>query len=96
MDQEALNRRCVELMQHPRVKLQMWHPRMFWYVNRDNPKPESLKRPKVNLEELEVMLSAAALEPSQAAAALDARLPGRADFIVRAVRSGQRPLLAPA
>lgn len=82
-------------MQHPRVKLQMWHPRMFWYVKRDNPNPRELKRPKVDLQELEVMLAAAALEPSQAAAELDARRPGRAEFILRAVRSGQRPLLAP-
>lgn len=95
MEQTALNRRCVELMQHPRVKLQMWHPRMFWYVEKDNPKPADLKRPKVDLWELEVMLSAAARERSQAAGELDARIPGRADFITRAVHSGQRPLLAP-
>ncbi|HQU15416.1 MAG: hypothetical protein B7Z66_07535 [Chromatiales bacterium 21-64-14] len=95
MEQSALNHRCVELMGHPRVKLQMWHPQMFWYVEKDNPKPSDLKRPKVDLWELEVMLSAAARERSQAASELNARVPGRADFIARAVRNGQRPLLAP-
>ncbi len=96
MDRKALNQRCITLMQHPRVKVQMWHPRLFWYVRRNNPDPAQLKRPKVDLEELEVMLSAAARESSRIAAALDARNPGRADSIVRAVRGGQRPLLAPA
>lgn len=96
MDRKALNQRCITLMQHPRVKVQMWHPRLFWYVRRNNPDPAQLKRPKVDLEELEVMLSAAARESSRIAAALDARNPGRADCIVRAVRGGQRPLLAPA
>ncbi|NIR60521.1 MAG: hypothetical protein GWO02_13905 [Gammaproteobacteria bacterium] len=97
MDKEALNRRCVELMQHPRVKLQLWAPRMFWVVDgKDDPVPEDLTRPKVDLRELEVMLSAAAHEPSQAAEELESEEPGRAGFIARHLRTGQRPLLRPA
>ncbi len=96
MDRKALNRRCIALMQHPRVKVRMWHPRIFWYVKRNDPDPAQLKRPKVDLEELEVMLSAAARESSRVAAALDARNPGRAASIVCAVRDGRRPLLTSA
>jgi len=97
MDQQNLNQRCVDLMQHPRVRMQMWNPRMFWKCTRKlNLTAEELTDPKVDLCELEVMLSAAALEQSQCADELNSRNPGRADFIARSVRTGQRPLLSPA
>ena len=95
MDQETLNQRCVRLMQHPRVKLQMWYPGMFWDIDdSQDPSPSQLTRPKVDLRELEVMLSAAAYEPSVCAQELNAEQPGRADFIIRAVHHGERPLLS--
>ncbi len=94
MDQQELNNRCVSLFQSPRVQTKLWNPRMFWNVGRIlNVKPEQLTEPKVDLCELEVMLAAAAYEPSQCADNLNAREAGRADFIRRAVQSGQRPLL---
>lgn len=94
MDQAALNKRCVELFQHPRVKLRLWHPRMFWKMKDQwNPSPDTWNDPKVDLCELEVMLSALAYEPSQCAAELNQREPGRADFIARQVRGGMRPML---
>lgn len=94
MDQDQLNQRCVELFQHPRVKNMMWHPRMFWNIESQlSTKPEAWTKPKVDLCELEVLLSAAAYEESQCAADLDSREQGRAGFIRRAMQSGQRPLL---
>ncbi|MGM0552372.1 MAG: hypothetical protein ACQETK_00965 [Pseudomonadota bacterium] len=94
MDQQELNNRCVALFQSPRVQTKLWNPRMFWNVGRIlNVKPEQLTEPKVDLCELEVMLAAAAYEPSQCADNLNEREDGRADFIRRAVQSGQRPFL---
>lgn len=94
MDQQELNNRCVTLFQSPRIQTKLWNPRMFWEVGRKlNTNPDELTQPKVDLCELEVMLSAAAYEPSQCADNLNQREAGRADFIRRAVQSGQRPLL---
>jgi len=94
MDVKNLNRRCVELAQHPDVKLRMWHPPMFWDVGAlDDPSPEDLTRPKVDLLELEVVLAAAAWVPSECADELNTREPGRADFLTRQVRRGELPLL---
>jgi hypothetical protein len=94
MDQSELNQRCVDLFFHPRVLQHMWHARMFWDIGSElSPKPTDLSKPKVDLQELEVLLCAAAYEESQCADDLNAREPGRADFIRRAVQSGQRPLL---
>lgn len=94
MDSSELNTRCVELFFSPRVMQRMWNARMFWEIGRrQNPGAGDLTIPKVDPEELEVLLSAAAYVPSECAEALNAREPGRADFIRRAVRSGQRPLL---
>lgn len=95
MDPRALNQRCVELMRHPRVVAQMWHAPMFWHVDKDNPGPADLTRPRVDLCELEVMLATAAGLPSECAALLEQRQPGRAQFIARSVRRGERPWLAP-
>jgi hypothetical protein len=94
MDQTELNQRCVNLFFHPRVQTKLWHPRMFWDVGMElSPKPTDLTKPKVDLMELEVLLAAAAYEDSQCANDLNNREAGRADFIRRAVQSGQRPLL---
>jgi hypothetical protein len=94
MEQTELNQRCVDLFFHPRVQTKLWHPRMFWDIGmQQSPKPTDLTTPKVDLMELEVLLAAAAYEASECADALNAREPGRADFIRRAVQSGQRPLL---
>ncbi len=94
MDQTELNQRCVELFFHPRVQQQMWNARMFWDVGSElAPKAADLVKCKVDLLELEVLLAAAAYEDSKCADDLNAREPGRADFIRRAVHSGQRPLL---
>ncbi|MEJ2060055.1 MAG: hypothetical protein P8Y64_06140 [Gammaproteobacteria bacterium] len=94
MDQNALNARCVELFQHPRVQQMMWSPRMFWDIGRTlTSKPTDWTSPKVDLCELEVLLAAAAYVDSQCATELNGREPGRADFIRRAVQSGQRPML---
>lgn len=94
MDAGELNRRCVSLIQEPDVLLRMWHAPMFWDVGTlDDPRPEELSRPKFDLYELEVVLATAALQPSQCAAEVNAREPGRADFIMRQVRRGERPLL---
>lgn len=94
MDKSELNKRCVELFYHPRVQQRMWNARMFWDVGRKlTPKADELTSPKVDLLELEVLLSAAAYEPSQCAEELNAREAGRADFIRRAVQGGQRPML---
>ncbi len=94
MDRNDLNKRCVALFQHPRVSNHMWNARMFWDFGRKlNPAAEELTNPKVDLCELEVLLSAAVFEASQCADELNSRNPGRADFIRRAVQSGQRPVL---
>ncbi|MFN4263471.1 MAG: hypothetical protein ACK4IT_07685 [Thioalkalivibrionaceae bacterium] len=97
MNAEALNQRCVELFTSPRVANKLWSPRMFWKVGQLlNSRPDQWVDPKVDLCELEVMLSAAAYVPSECAETLNNRNPGRADFIRRAVQSGQRPLLTRA
>lgn len=94
MEPSELNGRCVELFYSPRVRNQMWNPRMFWNIGRImNPSTDALTQPKVDLCELEVMLSAAAYVDSKCASDLEARRPGRAAFIRRAVQSGQRPML---
>jgi hypothetical protein len=77
MNREELNRRCVELFQHPDVQLRCWHPRMFWETNmKDNPRPEELTRPKVDLRELEVLLAESAHVPSECADELNRRIRG--------------------
>ncbi|WP_248886391.1 hypothetical protein [Acidithiobacillus acidisediminis] len=97
MEKQALNARCVELFQNPNVRLRMWNARMFWQVgDQFNVPADKLTAPKVDLCELEVMLSTAALTESQCAAELDKKEPGRAGFIQRQVREGMRPLLRPA
>ena len=94
MDQEALNERCVSLMQNRDVLLHMWHPRMFWEVGSlDNPQPRDLLKPKVDLCELEVMLSAAAHVPSMCLSELEQRSPDRAHTIVHMIRRGEMPFL---
>ena len=95
MEKTELNNRCVELFNHPRVRNMLWNPRMFWnYGRKLNPTEADLTTPRVDLCELEVLLSAAAWTESTCAADLNGRNPGRADFIRRAVQSGQRPILA--
>lgn len=94
MNHEELNQRCVELLKKPGVQHQLWHPRMFWEVGAlDNPTATDLTHPKVDLSELEVMLSMAANEPSMCRDEVNERWPGRADFIQRHIRRGERPLL---
>lgn len=95
MDAKSLNQRCVSLMQSQGVQAHMWHPGMFWEVgDLDNPRTEDLTRPKVDLEELEVLLSEAAGEDSHCAQSLNERHAGRGDFIRRMVRRGDLPLLS--
>lgn len=94
MDEQRLNAHFVELVQHPDVRLRMWQPRMFWDVGSlDDPLPEDLKKPKFDLRELEVVLSAAAMVQPVCAEEVNAREPGRADFLIRQVRRGELPLL---
>ncbi|HKK13068.1 MAG TPA: hypothetical protein VKA14_00255 [Gammaproteobacteria bacterium] len=95
MDAQTLNQRCVELMNNPDVQHRMWHPRMFWKVGAlENPRPGELTSPKVDLEELEVLLASAAHQKSQCLEDLNKRIPGRGDLIVHMVRRGDMPLLA--
>lgn len=96
MDLQALNARCVELFASAAVQRRMWMPTMFWDVGKHQVvplTPDVLNKPKVDPCELEVMLSAAAGVTSTCAEALEAREPGRAAFIARSVRIGERPLL---
>jgi hypothetical protein len=94
MNNEELNQRCVDLLKKPGVQHQLWHPRMFWEVGAlDNPAASDLTDPKVDLSELEVMLATAANEPSLCRDEVNERRPGRADFIQRQIRRGERPLL---
>ena len=94
MDHEELNARCVKLLKSPGVQNHLWHPRMFWEVGAlDNPAPSDLTRPKVDLSELEVMLATAANEESLCRDDVNAHQPGRADFIQRQIRRGERPIL---
>ncbi len=94
MDTQAINARCVKLFHNPDVRLHCWHPRMFWNTHGlDNPRPETLLEPKVDLLELEVMFSELAHVPSLCARELDAREPGRVDLIRHIVRRGEVPFL---
>ncbi|MDX5333604.1 MAG: hypothetical protein LPK58_06120 [Gammaproteobacteria bacterium] len=94
MNDRELNQRCVELMQNPDVMNHMWHPRMFWETRmKDNPTPDELVDPKVDLLELEVMLAEVAHVPSACAAELERREPGRADLIRHMIRRGDMPFL---
>ncbi|OOG22010.1 hypothetical protein B1C78_15605 [Thioalkalivibrio denitrificans] len=94
MNRDELNRRCVELFQHPDVQLRCWHPRMFWETGmKDNPTPEDLIRPKVDLRELEVLLSESAHVPSECVDELNREAPGRADLIRHMARRGEMPYL---
>ncbi|QKT04095.1 hypothetical protein HUS23_09845 [Ectothiorhodospiraceae bacterium 2226] len=95
MDADRLNERCVKLMESPGVKARMWHPAMFWEVGKvDNPRTEDLVRPKVDLDELEVLLSVAAGQRSMRLDALNERWHGRGDFLRRMVQRGDMPLLS--
>jgi len=91
---EKLNRRCVDLFQNPDVQLHCWHPRMFWETRmKENPAPEELTTPKVDLRELEVLLAETAHVPSQCAEELNQEAPGRADLIRHMVHRGEMPYL---
>lgn len=94
MTEDELNRRCVELFHHPDVRLRCWHPRMFWETGmKDNPTPDELICPKVDLRELEVLLAESAHVPSECADELEHEVPGRADRIRHMVRRGEMPFL---
>ncbi len=94
MPHDKLNRRCVELFQHPDVQLHCWHPRMFWETRmKENPAPEELTEPKVDLRELEVLLAESAHVPSVCAEELNQEDPGRADLIRHMVHRGEMPYL---
>lgn len=94
MNAQELNRRCVELFQHPDAQLHCWHPRMFWETHMvENPKPEDLQQPKVDLRELEVLLAETTHQDSQCAAELEQEDPGRATLIRHMVDRGEMPLL---
>lgn len=94
MNDDELNQRCIRLLNQPGVQHHLWHPRMFWEVGAlDNPAASNLTQPKVDLAELEVMLAAAANESSLCRDDVNERRPGRADFIQRQIRRGERPLL---
>ena len=94
MDNETVNQRCVELMANPDVQRHMWHPRMFWDVGYlENPQAADLTAPKVDLGELEVLLSTAAHQTPQCLEEVNERHPGRGDLIMHMVRRGDMPLL---
>lgn len=94
MNEKELNQRCVELFQNPDVMRHMWHPRMFWETHmKDNPTPDDLVDPKVDLMELEVMLAEVAHVPSECASDLESREPGRSELIQHMIRRGDMPLL---
>ena len=94
MDDKALNQRCVALFQNPDVVRHFWHPRMFWETHmKDNPTPDELVEPKVDLMELEVMLSEVAHIPSACAQELEQREPGRPETIRLGIRRGDMPYL---
>lgn len=98
MTEQELNLRCIQLMQQPQVKNRMWNARMFWHIGNQlvvKYDAEFLAKPKVDLCELEVLLSEAAGEASQCLETLNAEKNQRGDFIVRALRSGYRPYLTP-
>lgn len=59
----------------------------------ENPKPEDLQQPKVDLRELEVLLAEATHQDSQCAAELEQEEPGRATLIRHMVERGEMPLL---
>ncbi len=94
MDTKALHQRCAELYFHPRVQRCMWSPHLFWKLEQDVVRPQDLTHPKVDLAELEVLLAATAGVSSECADELNARSPGRADFIRRSAGKGERPLLS--
>ena len=94
MNAQELNRRCVELFHHPDAQNHMWHPRMFWETNQvENPKPEDLQRPKVDLRELEVLLSEVTHQPSECADELEREEPGRVSLIRHMTDRGEMPFL---
>ena len=94
MNEKELNERCVALFQNPDVQLHCWHPRMFWETHmKENPQPEELTEPKVDLMELEVMFAEAAHLPSACAEELNDLHPGRAELIRHMLRRGELPYL---
>lgn len=94
MNRQELNERCVQLFQNPDVMRHFWHPRMFWETHmKDNPQPDELVEPKVDLMELEVMLAEVAHVDSACADELESREPGRAELIQLMIRRGDMPLL---
>jgi len=61
MEHAELNGRCIELFERPRVRNHMWNARMFWELGKAHTYTrDDLIHPKVDLCELEVLLSAAA------------------------------------
>jgi len=94
MTPDAVNARCVRLLRSPALQTRMWHPRMFWDIGKlENPDDANLVKPKVDVDQLEVMLAAAAQEPSECLEAVEERRPGKGRQIQRMVRQGQMPLL---
>ncbi|MDD3518761.1 MAG: hypothetical protein PHQ14_10460 [Chromatiales bacterium] len=94
MNQQTLNRRCVELFMNPEVQSHCWHPRTFWDTHDiDDPQPEELTEPKVDLRELEVMFAEVAHEHSVCAHELEREQPGRVARIRRVLQSGDLPFL---
>lgn len=94
ISEKELNQRCVALFQNPDVQRHLWHPRMFWETHmKDNPTPDELVEPKVDLLELEVMLAEAAHVPSVCSTELERREPGRTDLIRHMIRRGEMPYL---
>ncbi|MEJ2632525.1 MAG: hypothetical protein P8011_03365 [Acidihalobacter sp.] len=94
MNEQELNRRCIDLFQNPDVRNHMWHPRMFWDVyGQDAPTTSELHDSKFDLMEPEVLFAGAAHVPSVCADDPEHREPGHPAFIRRMLDRGDTPLL---
>lgn len=94
MNTVELNRRCVELFHAPGARRRLWHPRMFWHTHLvENPKPEDLQDPKVDLAELEFLLARVNDQASLCADEIEAREPGRTALLQHMIDRGEMPLL---
>lgn len=96
MNRDRLNERCIALFNRPEIVKLGWFPGLFWEVGKQQlvaTTPERLWRPRVDLFELELLLSMSAGEPSQVIDQLSHHAPERVEAITHGVATGVRPWL---
>lgn len=87
----SLQDKLLRWFEEPKISAKGWAPRLFWQMQSDGRYCET----KVDPCELEVFFAAILEQPSECYEVLEARAPGRAEFIAANARRHELPYFTP-